>query len=385
MSFWRPSAAALAAGAALFLLGGAASAAPPTLQLVEAASGFSSPIYVTSTSADPTAIYVVEQGGRVKRVVNGVTDPKPFLDISKQVRVAGEQGLLSIVFSPTYATDHLFYAYYVNKKRQVTISQFAPAPQKGKVKNCKEGKDGGGSKGDKSAFKETVLLTVSHSKFDNHDGGQLAFGPDGQLYAGIGDGGGGGDPLHSGQNPKSNLGKLLRAAGPGFKTWQIAGFGLRNPWRYGFDSLTGDLYIGDVGQNNVEEIDYRTVAHLATPANYGWNRYEGTQDYDTSTVLNPADSPATPLVFPIQEYDHATGDCAVIGGYVYRGSAMADEVGRYFYADLCSGKIWSMAAGGGDNRLESPTVNQPSSFGTDPAGELYVVSLGDGKVYRLSE
>jgi glucose/arabinose dehydrogenase len=234
-------------------------------------------------------------------------------------------------------------------------------------------------------FKETVLLTVNHSKFDNHNGGDLAFGPDGKLYAGIGDGGGGGDPLHSGQTPTSNLGKLLRAAGPTFKSWQVAGYGLRNPWRYAFDSATGDLYIGDVGQGEREEVDYRAAANLATPANYGWNRYEGTRDYDTGTVLDPADSPATPLIFPVQEYDHSNGDCAIIGGYVYRGSAMADEVGRYLYADLCSGRVWSMAAGGGDNRLESVTVNTPSAFGTDAAGELYVVSLGDGKIYRLAE
>ena len=391
VSCWRPSAAALAAVVALLLLGGSAAAVTPTLQLVQAGSGFSSPVSMASTSADPNAIYVVEQGGRVRRVVNGITDAKPFLNISKNVRTSGEQGLLSIAFSPSYVTDHTFYAFYVSKKKLVTISQFV-LQKKSKGKAGKDGKDGdgggkggGGSGGNATSFKETVLLTVNHSQFDNHNGGALAFGPDGKLYAGIGDGGGGGDPLHSGQTPKSNLGKLLRATGPTFKSWQVAGYGLRNPWRYAFDSATGDLYIGDVGQGNREEVDYRTAANLAAPANYGWNRYEGTQDYDTGTVLDPADSPATPLVFPVQEYDHSNGDCAIIGGSVYRGSAMADEVGRYFYADLCSGRVWSMAVGGGDNRLESVTVNTPSSFGTDPAGELYVVSLGDGKVYRLSE
>jgi glucose/arabinose dehydrogenase len=385
VSFWRTS-VVLGGIAALLFLSGSAGAVTPTLQLVQAGSGFSSPVSLASTSADPNAIYVVEQGGRVRRVVGGVTDPKPFLDISRNVRMVGEQGLLSLVFSPTYATDHTFYAYYVSKKSAVTVSQFVP--KKTKIKG-KDGKDGGGGKGgggvsSKSPFKETVLLTVNHSKFDNHNGGQLAFGPDGKLYAGIGDGGGGGDPLHSGQNPTSNLGKLLRAAGPTFKTWQIAGFGLRNPWRYSFDSLTGDLYIGDVGQGNREEVDHRTAVDLATPANYGWNRYEGTADYDTSTILNPPAS-STPLVFPVQEYDHSNGDCAIIGGYVYRGSAMAGVAGRYFYADLCSGRVWSMAAVGGDNRLESVAVNTPSSFGTDSAGELYVVALGDGKVYRLAD
>ncbi len=362
MSFWRPSAAALAAVAALLLLGGAASAAPPTLQLVQVGPGFSNPVYMTSTSADPTAIYVVEQGGRVWRVVNGVADPKPFLNISSKVHFAGELGLFSIAFSPAYATDHLVYAYYINKKIRVTVSRF-------KVSG--------------TSAKETPLLTVK-SRYHDHNGGQVAFGPDGKLYAATGDGGGGGDPLHSGQTPQSNLGKLLRAAGPTFKTWQIAGFGFRNPWRFSFDSANGDLYIADVGQVNREEIDYRAAANLPTPANYGWNRYEGSADYATSTVLNPPTS-STPLVFPVQEYGHTNGNCSVIGGYVYRGSTMPDEAGRYFYADFCTGTVWSMAAGGGDNRVESATVNFPVSFGTDSAGELYVVSRGDGKVYRLSE
>ena len=177
------------------------------------------------------------------------------------MRTSGEQGLLSIAFSPAYATDHTFYAFYVSKKKLVTISQFVLL-KKSKGKTGKNGKDGDGKGGGRSVgrFKETVLLTVNHSKFDNHNGGELAFGPDGKLYAGIGDGGGGGDPLHSGQTPTSNLGKLLRAAGPTFKTWQVAGYGLRNPWRYSFDSATGDLYIGDVGQGSREEVDYRAAA-----------------------------------------------------------------------------------------------------------------------------
>jgi glucose/arabinose dehydrogenase len=363
------------------LVGGAAGAAPPSLQLVEVASGFESPVYVASTNADPGAIYVVEQRGRVKRVVAGVTDPKAFLDITKKVRYRGEQGLLSVAFSPTYATDHLLYAYYVSRKQQVIVSRFSIAPTTAATKTRRSGKDGG--KG--STAKEKVLLTVGHKSFDNHDGGQVAFGPDGQLYAGIGDGGGGGDPLRSGQNPSSKLGKLLRAAGPTFQTWQIVGYGLRNPWRFSFDSANGDLYIGDVGQGNREEIDCRPAASVSTPANYGWSRYEGTADFNTAVALDPPDTPATPLVSPVQEYDHSAGDCAVIGGYVYRGTAMPDEIGRYFYGDLCTGRVWSMAAGGGDNRSESITVNTPTSFGTDAAGELYVTSMADGKVYRVSE
>jgi glucose/arabinose dehydrogenase len=226
---------------------------------------------------------------------------------------------------------------------------------------------------------------VAHPTFSNHNGGQVVFGPDGMLYAGFGDGGSGGDPRNNAQNPAQKLGKLMRAAGPSFTSWAIAGDGFRNPWRFAFDSATGDLYIADVGQNEWEEVDYRAAADLPTPANYGWSRYEGTHDYNTSIVLNPP----SPLVQPILEYDHSTnGDCAIIGGYVYHGSAMVDEVGRYFYTDLCTGAVRTMVVSGGvatDNRTENITVSSPSSFGLDAAGELYVASLGDGKVYRISE
>jgi len=379
-------ASAFVVGVAALLLGGAAGAAPPALHLVEAGSGFSAPVFVGSTSADPGAIYVVEQRGVVQRVVGGVKDPAPFLDISGRVRLAGEQGLLSIAFSPTYATDRLVYVCYVaKKKKQVVVSRIAIQPTSSPAAKGKDG-DGGGKGGGKgSAPNETVLLAVSHKSFDNHDGGQLAFGPDGRLYVGIGDGGGAGDPLRSGQNPSAALGKLLAASGPGFTAWQVAGYGLRNPWRFSFDPATGDLYIADLGQAQREEIDYRPAASVATPANYGWSRYEGTADFNTGVALDPPDTPASPLVFPVREYDHSGGDCAVIGGYVYRGSAMPDEAGRYFYGDLCSGKVWSMAAGGGDDRLESITVATPTSFGVDAAGELYVTSSAEGKVYRLAE
>jgi len=381
-------ASAFAIGVAMLLLGGSAGAASPALHLVEAGSGFSSPVYVASTSADPAAIYVVEQRGVVQRVVGGVKDAKPFLNISGKVRFVGEQGLLSIAFSPAYATDRMLYVCYVTrKKQQVVVSRIAIQPASSRVAKGKDGEGGGrGGKGGKGTDpKETILLAVSHKAFDNHNGGQLVFGPDGRLYVGVGDGGGAGDPLRSGQNPRSALGKVLRAGGPSFSSWEIAGYGLRNPWRFSFDAGSGDLYIADVGQGQREEIDYRSAASVATPANYGWSRYEGNADYNTAIALDPPDAPGTPLVFPVQEYDHSGGDCAVIGGYVYRGSTMPAEVGRYFYADLCSGKMWSMAAGGGDNRLESVTVGSPTSFGVDVAGEVYVTSAADGKVYRLAE
>jgi glucose/arabinose dehydrogenase len=354
---------AILAVAALLLLGGAAQAAPPSLQLIEAAHDLSSPVFVASTSADPAAIYVVEQTGKIQRVVGDVTDSVPFLDISSTVHFEDDQGLLSMAFSPSYARDRRFFVDYVGDGQKITVAEFKARPGK-PPKRVK------------------TLFRIVHRMHQYHYGGQLQFGPDGRLYVSLGDSGCCGDPDNSAQNPKDKFGKLLRAAPP-FAKWQIAGYGFRNPWRFSFDSATGDLYVADVGQDAWEEVDYRAVADLPTPANYGWSRYEGSHDYNTSRTVNPG--PPTPLVFPIQEYAHGSGDCAITGGYVYRGTAMADEVGRYFYADFCTGTVWSMAAGGGDNRVESITVNAPSSFGVDTNGELYVAALGEGKVYRLSE
>ena len=374
MSFSRASSAVVVAFTAVLLVAGSAQATPPPLQLTEAAHGLSSPVYIASTGADPSAIYVVEQTGRIQRVVGDVTDPRPFFDIHTKVTVSSEEGLLSMAFSPAYATNHLFFVYYVDHGGKIRVAEYrARPPHKPSLVR--------------------ILLTVKHPKFTNHYGGQLQFGPDGMLYAGLGDGGSGGDPANNAQNPASRLGKLLRAAGPSFTDWTVAGYGVRNPWRYSFDSVTGDLYIGDVGQDAWEEIDYRTSAQLATPVNYGWSRYEGLNDYNTGITVNPPDPPV-PLVFPVYEYDHATNhDCAVLGGYVYRGTDMPDEVGRYFFADLCTGIVRSLVVSGGvasDERDESdgvpsPSSFEPSSFGVDAAGELYIASLGTGAVYRFSE
>jgi glucose/arabinose dehydrogenase len=218
--------------------------------------------------------------------------------------------------------------------------------------------------------------------YANHNGGQVEFGPDGKLYVGMGDGGSGGDPHNNGQKPRSRLAKLLRTR-PLQVRWEVAGYGLRNPWRFSFDRANGDLYIGDVGQSEREEVDYRR--RDAAPANFGWARYEGNELFK-----NVALNPTGPLVFPIVEYDHDEG-CSIAGGYVYRGKRVPRAVGRYFYGDSCSGNVWSLKVTDGkatDVRRESFTVESGEgyglvSFGEDARGELYLVSF-DGTIYRLA-
>ncbi len=288
----------------------------------------------------------------------GVLRDTAFLDIHDLITTADdEQGLLSMAFSPAYATNHLFYVDYTDVNGDTRVVEYQS--------------DG------TSALPDTAreLLFVDQP-YENHNGGQLQFGPDGKLYVGMGDGGSGGDPDNNGQNLSTDLAKLL-STDPATPDWQIAGYGLRNPWRFSFDRGTGDLYIGDVGQDKYEEVDYRPAG--APPANYGWSRFEGNHTYK-KTPLDPTD----PLVKSIVEYSHKKG-CAVIGGYVYRGPSIPAALGRYFYGDLCSGTIWSFKLSKGkanNSRTEKFTVSELDSFGEDAAGNLYLVSLG-GAIYKL--
>jgi glucose/arabinose dehydrogenase len=228
------------------------------------------------------------------------------------------------------------------------------------------------------------LLRVAHREFSNHDGGQLQFGPDGRLYAGTGDGGSGGDPHNHSQNLSSHLGKLLRLnVNKRGAHWQIAGYGLRNPWRFSWDRATRDLYIGDVGQDTWEEVDVRTPRQQRVLNNYGWRVWEGRSRYSPGQHVNPHGK----LVFPIVTYKHVNGNCSITGGYVYRGKAVPAARGRYFYGDYCTGDIWSLRAVGAKlkagPRREQMHVSSLSSFGEDAAGELYATSL-DGSIYKLT-
>jgi glucose/arabinose dehydrogenase len=328
-------------------------------------SGLDSPVYVTATPSEPGNLYVVEQQGVVRVVVNGRLRAQPFLDISSRVRAGGEQGLLSLAFDPSYAKNHRFFVYFNDTSGDVRVFSFRS-----------NGTVGLPSTG-------ASLLRVDHRQFSNHNGGQLQFGPDGLLYAGTGDGGSGGDPHNHSQNLGSRLGKLLRidVNRPGAR-WQVAGYGLRNPWRFSFDRVTKDLYIGDVGQDAWEEVDVRTPRQWRGLNNYGWRVWEGKSRYTRGQRTNRRGT----LVFPIVAYSHSQG-CSVTGGYVYRGSSVPAAKGRYFYGDFCSGTIWSLRASGAKlrsgPRKEPFSVGNLSSFGEDNAGELYAVSL-DGTIYKLS-
>ncbi len=355
-------AAAIAAGCAG---GGAATGAlgPATsFSFTQVASGFNSPVFVTSAPGDPDTLYVVEQPGTIK-IVSGGHITGTFLDIHGIVLSGGEQGLLSMAFSPNYATNHLFYVSYTNLQGNSRVAVYRSA---GGVGVASSGR---------------VLLAV-HQPYSNHNGGQLQFDKRGYLYAGYGDGGSGGDPEQHAQNMHSDLGKLLRSR---TKTpdghWKIVGLGLRNPWRFSFDAKNDNLWIGDVGQNTWEEVDFRAASKLDQLANYGWSRYEGYSVYDASHTYSASGQKKSPVLV----YKHVNGQCSITGGYVYRGSAVPAARGRYFYGDYCTGAVWSFTTGAG-GRSSSPAVSGSvpslSSFGTNGHGELFATSL-DGTLYRL--
>jgi glucose/arabinose dehydrogenase len=351
-------------GAACGQSGKAGSPQQASLGLRPFASGFDSPVFVGAPRSQPGRLYVVEQTGVIRVLVNGKKRAQPFLDIRNLVRSGGEQGLLSVAFHPRYAKNHRFFVYFNDKSGDVRVYEYRSNGTVGLPRTAKP------------------LLRVGHRAFDNHNGGQLEFGPDGRLYAGTGDGGSGGDPNNHSQNLSSRLGKLLRLnVDKRGAQWQIAGYGLRNPWRFSWDRKTHDLYIGDVGQGAFEEVDVRTPAQQRVLNNYGWRVWEGRSRYESGQQVNPRGR----LVFPIITYSHSQG-CSISGGYVYRGAAVPAARGRYFYGDYCEGTIWSLRAVNGKLRgfrREPFTVSNLSSFGEDSAGELYASSL-DGQIYKLS-
>ena len=329
-------------------------------------------------AGDAHRLFLVEQVGRIWLAVDGQRLPTPYLDLTGRVAYGGERGLLSLAFHPGFASNGKLYVNYtaVAGDGDVVVSEFTAA-------------DPSGTSADPAS--ERVLLTVEHSTYSNHNGGRVAFGPDGYLYVGVGDGGGGGDPLGSGQDTASLLGKLLRidpaspatpVPGNPFGT-PVYHWGLRNPWRYSFDRLSGDLYIADVGQNAWEEVDFLAAGPgLVPPAgvNWGWNVMEGFHCYGTTTCNQ------TGLALPVLEYDHGQG-CSITGGFVYRGPVMPDlaATGTYFYADYCSGWVRSFQiAGGAATSLAQrfSGLGSITSFGEDGCGELYVVTSGG--VLRLA-
>jgi glucose/arabinose dehydrogenase len=354
----RTAVAALAAVVALALAG---SASARTASFGQILSGFDSPVYVTSAPGDPATLYVVEKTGAIKIVRNGAV-AGTFLDLHGRVSGGEEQGLLSVAFHPQYASNHLFYVDYTDTNGDTHVVEYKA------------------SNGAAIPGSARQLLFVDQP-YENHNGGQLQFDRHGFLYVGMGDGGSGGDPGNRAQNLQSRLGKLLRI-NPTRKgsTWRIVGFGLRNPWRFSFDRANGNLWIGDVGQGSWEEVDYRSAAKVGRLANYGWSHFEGKAVYDAAKpYVRKGDS-----VSPVVVYSHGGGNCSITGGYVYRGSAVPSDQGRYFYGDFCTGTVWSFKAGNG--RLSAPRVEGKvpdlSSFGEDGNGRLYATSLS-GSLYGL--
>jgi glucose/arabinose dehydrogenase len=325
---------------------------------------FAAPVYAAAAPGEPANLYVVEQAGRIMVLQNGKIRATPFLDIRPLVKAGGEQGLLSVAFDPDYVKNRRFYVDYTDVHGDTRVARYR-------------------SNGTTAVPGSAKQLVFVKDFAVNHNGGQLQFGPDKRLYWGNGDGGGGGDPQHNGQNLSRPFAKIMRLNLNAPKLyWQLVAYGLRNPWRFSFDRATGDLYIGDVGQGEWEEIDYlkRGTAGIS---NFGWNRYEGRHVYDSSTALLARGTYRS----PVAEYSHSTGGCSVTGGYVYRGKTVPAAVGRYFYGDYCSGTIWSFKISGGKAvglRREPFELKGLSSFGEGAAGELYLMSVDSGAVVRLA-
>jgi glucose/arabinose dehydrogenase len=332
--------------------------ATPSLRL-ERVTSLTAPLHVAAPRSEPNRIYVVEQDGRI-RVVQG-RRVRTFLDIRGRVQSGGEQGLLSVAFHPAYRQNRRFYVNYTDNNGHTRVVEYR-------------------SNGARALLGTARQLLFVRQPYANHNGGQLAFGPDGRLYVGMGDGGSGGDPENRAQNLRERLGKLLRLnVNRRGARWEMVGYGLRNPWRFSFDRATGDLYIGDVGQNAWEEIDF-TLRNSPGLENYGWDVYEGRAIYEQKQP-----NPAGRLVEPIHVYRRAGGECSVTGGFVYRGRAIPSLRGRYIFGDFCSGRIWTLRVVNGratDVRQERIRAENLSSFGEDARGELYATSLTGG-VYRI--
>jgi glucose/arabinose dehydrogenase len=325
------------------------------------ASGLGQVTSIASTRAEPRRLYVVEQDGRIRYLVSGRLRGV-FLDIRERVTSGGEQGLLGLAFHPAYARNHRFYVEYTDNNGNQRVVEFR-------------------SRNGRAIKSSARQLLFWRDPYSNHNGGQLAFDRGGLLYAGMGDGGSGGDPENRAQRMNERHGKLLRT-NPLRRParWTIVGLGLRNPWRFTFDRANGDLYIADVGQNAWEEIDYRPRARISTLANYGWRTFEGRERY-SNTPLGPGE-----LVEPVHVYANGGGECSVTGGYVYRGRAVPMAAGRYFFGDYCSGNVWSLRIENGraaDVRREAFRVSALTTFGEDVAGELYL-GTGDGRIVKLS-
>jgi len=354
----------------------------------EAASGLTSPVFITNAGDGSGRIFVIEQAGYIRILKSGTLLGTPFLDIHTIVKSGGEQGLLALAFHPLYSTNGIFFVAYTAPRSgdstgsNLVLERFSVSANNPDLANPSSG---------------VILLTISHPVNSNHNGGTLAFGEDGYLYWSTGDGGSGGDPPNNAQQLNNLLGKLLRidvnsgspygiptsnpfysSTDPNVKK-EIWAYGLRNPWRLSFDRLTHDLYIGDVGQSAREEVDFQPAGSVGGQ-NYGWRVMEGSICYPASSGCDQSGK-----VLPVTEYTHALG-CSITGGYVYRGLNFPSLSGYYFYGDYCSGRFFSLYNDPTLGWNSVQLVDTPysiSTFGEDEQGELYLADLGTGKLYNI--
>lgn len=350
----------------------------PTLSLTQVATGLTNPVGLESARDGSGRLFVPEQAGTIRILQNGTVNAAPFLSIGTLVESGGERGLLGLAFHPNFTANRKFYVNYTRRNAgqlQTVIAEYLVSAA---------------NPNQADTATERILLTLDQP-FQNHNGGQLAFGPDGFLYIGLGDGGGSGDPQGNAQNPQRLLGKILRidisATSPGKQYGipasnpfangasgapEVYAYGLRNPWRFSFDAATSRLFVADVGEGAFEEIDI-----VESGKNYGWPIMEGMHCFDAQTCNQAG------LTAPIVEYGHGEGE-SVTGGFVYRGSAISGLVGVYVVADFINGRIWTVAQDGATwtRTLAISSGRNISSFGQDQNGDLYVVDYG-GTILKL--
>lgn len=354
---------------------------PQSIALQPIVGGLNLPLGLEPSTDGSNRLFVVEQGGTILIIKNGAVLPAPFLDISSKVTTGGEMGLLGLTFHPQFTQNGKFYVNYVRTvgdQIQSVIAEYAVSAA---------------NPNQADPASERILLAVDQvGNFPNHKAGQLAFGPDALLYFGLGDGGSEGDPFGNGQNTQTLLGKMMRidvnTTSPGLQYGippdnpfvaegglpEIYAVGFRNPWRFSFDHATGRLFAGDVGQDKFEEVDI-----VQKGDNYGWNTMEGMHCFNPSSNCN-----MTGLMLPIAEIPHPEGE-AVLGGFIYHGSALTGLEGQYVFGDL-NGKIWSLQEGPTNTFTRSLLLDTGvslSSFGQDQSGELYVVDIGNGSVLKI--
>ena len=353
------------------------------VELQRIVGGLDTPVGIANAGDGSGRLFILEKVGRIRVVRAGNLEPTPFLDISDRVgATANEQGLLGLAFHPRFTENGFFFVNYTDRQGDTVVARFSVSADPAQA----------------DSSSEVLVLTVDQPA-SNHNGGHLAFGPDGALYIGLGDGGGAGDRYGNGQNVRTLLGAMLRIdvdhgqpyaipadnplAGSPDARGELWAIGLRNPWRYSFDRLTGDLYIADVGQDMYEEVNVQPAGDSGGQ-NYGWPIMEGQHCF-------PADRPCdqTGLVLPVWEYDHTQG-CSVTGGYVYRGQEFPFLTGIYLFGDYCSGRIWGLtrAGSGAPDGWRVAQVAQAdvrlSAFGEDEAGELYLLDMGRGELFKIT-